>query len=122
MFESSLEPVGVGTQELVPGPLDVDGRPRVGSLAISEKSRLAVDNALSSLISQPRAESKPRQITPKTMSSLGHQDLKNLNEAVLDLAKKTKQEELIKDDDFLEKLVTDIIKKSNVTSKSPSRS
>ena len=93
----------------------------MGWLAISEKRRLTVDNALSSLVSQPRDESKPKEITPKTMSSLGHQDLKNLNKAVFDLVKKTKQEEFIKDDDFLEKLVTDIIKKSNVTSKSPSR-
>jgi hypothetical protein len=106
---------------LVPGAVDVEGRPRVGWLAISEKRRLTVDNALSSLVSQPRDESKPKEITPKTMSSLGHQDLKNLNKAVFDLVKKTKQEEFIKDDDFLEKLVTDIIKKSNVTSKSPSR-
>jgi hypothetical protein len=107
---------------LVRGALDVEGRRRVGSLPISEKRRLTAGDALSSLVSQPQAEYKPRQITPKTMSSLGHEDLKNLNKAVFDLVKKTKQEEFIKDDDFLEKLVTDIIKKSNVTSKSPSRS
>jgi hypothetical protein len=104
----------------VPGALDVEGRPRVGSLPISEKRRLTAGDALSSLVSQPQAESKPRQITPKTMSSLGHEDLKNLNKAVFDLVKKTKQEEFIKDDDFLEKLVTVIIKKSNITTKSPS--
>jgi hypothetical protein len=106
----------------VPGALDVEGRPRVGSLQIYEKRRLTAGDALSSLVSQPEAVSKPKQITLKTMSSLGHEDLKNLNKAVFNLVKKTKQEEFIKDDDFLEKLVTDIIKKSNVTSKSPSRS